>query len=118
MNEEIIEIMEGSTKLLVPKGSMTEKVPPKEPAFFNPRANLSRDLSIIACSAFWKDYKFPKIFFIRYFNPVKPWLKIKQSRKYFRRRLECCWRDLTKFFPLKIILEKKRNIAIIFARAF
>ena len=63
MNEEIIEIMEGSTKLLVPKGSMTEKVPPKEPAFFNPRASLSRDLSIIVCSTFWKDYKFPKIFF-------------------------------------------------------
>ena len=63
MNDEIIEIIEGGTKLLVPKGSMTEKVPPKEPAFFNPRASLSRDLSIIACSAFWKDYKFPKIFF-------------------------------------------------------
>ena len=63
MNEEITEITEGSTKLLVPKGSMTEKVPPKEPAFFNPRASLSRDLSIIVCSAFWKDYKFPKIFF-------------------------------------------------------
>ena len=63
MNEEITEIMEGTTKLLVPKGSMTEKVPPKEPAFFNPRASLSRDLSIIVCSAFWKDYKFPKIFF-------------------------------------------------------
>ena len=63
MNEEITEIIEGSTKLLVPKGSMTEKVPPKKPAFFNPRASLSRDLSIIACSAFWKDYKFPKIFF-------------------------------------------------------
>ena len=63
MNEEITEIIEGSTKLLVPKGSMTEKVPPKEPAFFNPRASLSRDLSIIVCSAFWRDYKFPKIFF-------------------------------------------------------
>ena len=63
MNEEITEITEGTTKLLVPKGSMTEKVPPKEPAFFNPRASLSRDLSIIVCSAFWKDYKFPKIFF-------------------------------------------------------
>ena len=63
MNEEIVEITEGSTKLFVPKGSMTEKVPPKKPAFFNPRASLSRDLSIIVCSAFWKDYKFPKIFF-------------------------------------------------------
>ncbi len=63
MNEEITEIVEGSTKLLVPKESMTEKVPPKEPAFFNPRASLSRDLSIIAYSAFWKDFKFPKVFF-------------------------------------------------------
>ncbi len=63
MNEEITEIVEGSTKLLVPKGSMIDKVPPKEPAFFNPRASLSRDLSIIAYSAFWKDFKFPKIFF-------------------------------------------------------
>jgi len=63
MNQEITEIIEGSTKLLVPKGSMTEKVPPKEPAFFNPRASLSRDLSIIACSAFWKDFEFPKVFF-------------------------------------------------------
>ena len=63
MNEEITEIVEGSTKLLVPKGSMTDTIPPKEPAFFNPRASLSRDLSIIACSAFWKDFKFPKIFF-------------------------------------------------------
>ena len=63
MNEEIVEIVEGKTKLLVPKGSMIDKVPPKEPAFFNPRARLSRDLSIIACSAFWKDFEFPKIFF-------------------------------------------------------
>ena len=63
MNEEITEIVEGSTKLLVPKGSMIDKVPPKEPAFFNPRASLNRDLSIIACSAFWKDFEFPKIFF-------------------------------------------------------
>ena len=63
MDKEITEIIEGSTKLFVPKESMTEKVPPKEPAFFNPRANLSRDLSIIAYSAFWKDFEFPKIFF-------------------------------------------------------
>ena len=63
MNRDITEIVEGSTKLLVPKGSMTDKVPPKEPAFFNPRASLSRDLSIIACSAFWKGFEFPKVFF-------------------------------------------------------
>ena len=63
MDKEIIEITEGSTKLFVPSESMTEKVPPKEPAFFNPKASLSRDLSIIAYSAFWKDFEFPKIFF-------------------------------------------------------
>ena len=63
MNGDITEIIEGSTKLLVPKGSMTDKVPPKEPAFFNPRASLSRDLSIIAYSAFWKNFEFPKVFF-------------------------------------------------------
>ena len=63
MDKEITEITEGSTKLFVPSESMTEKVPPKEPAFFNPKANLSRDLSIIAYSAFWKDFEFPKIFF-------------------------------------------------------
>ena len=38
MNDELVEIVEGSTKIIVPKGSITEKVPPKEPAFFNPRA--------------------------------------------------------------------------------
>jgi len=63
MDKEIREITEGSTKLFVPSESMTEKVPPKEPAFFNPKASLSRDLSIIVYSAFWEDFKFPKIFF-------------------------------------------------------
>ena len=63
MDKEITEITEGSTKLFIPSESMTEKVPPKEPAFFNPKASLSRDLSIIAYSAFWKDFEFPKIFF-------------------------------------------------------
>ena len=63
MNDELVEIVEGSTKIIVPKGSITEKVPPKEPAFFNPRAKLSRDISIIAYSTFWKDFEFPKIFF-------------------------------------------------------
>ena len=63
MDKEIREITEGSTKLFVPSESMPEKVPPKEPAFFNPKASLSRDLSIIVYSAFWEDFKFPKIFF-------------------------------------------------------
>ena len=62
MNSNIIEIVEGITKILVPDGSITEKVPPKEPAFFNPKASLNRDFSIIAYSSFWKNFQYPKIF--------------------------------------------------------
>lgn len=60
--KEIIEITEGITKILVPSGSMNEKVPPREPAFFNPRAKLNRDFSVIAYSAFWKNFEGPKKF--------------------------------------------------------
>jgi len=56
------EIIEGNTKLLVPKKSITEKVPPKKPAFFNPKAKLNRDFSVIAYAAFLKNFKGPKIF--------------------------------------------------------
>ena len=59
---EIITITEGATKILVPKGAIDEKVPPKEPAFFNPRAKLNRDFSIIAYSSFIKNFEGPKIF--------------------------------------------------------
>lgn len=59
---DIAEIIEGTTKLLVPRESITEKVPPKEPAFFNPRAKLNRDFSIIVYSAFLKNFDGPKIF--------------------------------------------------------
>ena len=62
MNSNIIEIVEGSTKILVPNDSISEKVPPKEPAFFNPKASLNRDFSIIAYSSFWKNFQYPKIF--------------------------------------------------------
>lgn len=41
---------------------MNEKVPPKDPAFFNPKAKLNRDFSIIAYSAFLKNFDGPKIF--------------------------------------------------------
>jgi tRNA (guanine26-N2/guanine27-N2)-dimethyltransferase len=37
--------------LLVPQLSLTEKVPPKTPAFFNPAAKLNRDLSVLAYRA-------------------------------------------------------------------
>jgi tRNA (guanine26-N2/guanine27-N2)-dimethyltransferase len=56
------EIIEGQTKLMVPKKSITDIVPPKEPAFFNPKASLSRDFSIIAYGAFLKNFEGPKIF--------------------------------------------------------
>ena len=61
-NEELQEIIEGNTKLIVPKKSITDKVPPKEPAFFNPRAKLNRDFSILAYAAFLKKFQGPKIF--------------------------------------------------------
>ena len=61
-NESFQEIIEGKTSLLVSKKSITEKVPPKKPAFFNPKAKLTRDFSIIAYSAFLKNFQGPKIF--------------------------------------------------------
>lgn len=56
------EIVEGDTKLLVPKKSITEKVPPKKPAFFNPKAKLNRDFSIVVYATFLKKFQGPKIF--------------------------------------------------------
>lgn len=50
--EGFTETVEGRTRLLVPKLSLTERVPPKTPAFFNPAAKLNRDLSILAYRAF------------------------------------------------------------------
>jgi len=61
-NETFQEIIEGNTKLLIPKKSLTDKVPPKEPAFFNPKAKVNRDFSIIAYAAFLKNFQGPKIF--------------------------------------------------------
>jgi len=59
---DIIETVEGTTRLLIPSGSISEKVPPKDPVFFNPKAKLNRDFSIIAYSAFLKNFEGPKIF--------------------------------------------------------
>ncbi len=58
----ITEIIEGNTKILVPNDAITEKIPPRVPAFFNPRAKLNRDFSIIIYSTFWKNFDGPKIF--------------------------------------------------------
>ena len=62
MESNLVETIEGDTKLLVPTDSLSERAPPKEPAFFNPRAKISRDFSIIAYSAFLKNFKGPKVF--------------------------------------------------------
>ena len=64
---EIVEndfkkIIEGKTRLLVPSRSLVEKTPPKEPAFFNPKAKKTRDFSIIAYGAFLKNFEGPKVF--------------------------------------------------------
>ena len=48
MSSDIIEIVEGKTRIRVPNDSLTQKVPPMEPAFFNPKAKYNRDFSIIA----------------------------------------------------------------------
>ena len=61
-NDTLQEIIEGDTKLIVPKKSITDKVPPKEPAFFNPKAKLNRDFSILVYAAFLKKFQGPKIF--------------------------------------------------------
>ena len=59
---EITQTIEGTTKILVPSSSLTDKVPPRDPAFFNPRGKLNRDFSILAYSAFANDFDGPKIF--------------------------------------------------------
>ena len=60
--QDIVEITEGKTKLLVPKESLETNAPPMQPAFFNPRAKLSRDFSIVAYSTFLQNFKGPKTF--------------------------------------------------------
>ncbi|MBM3896649.1 MAG: tRNA (guanine-N1)-methyltransferase [Thaumarchaeota archaeon] len=57
-----LEITEGRTRILVPSDSINSRVPPREPAFFNPRARLNRDFSVIAYSAFLENFEGPKIF--------------------------------------------------------
>jgi tRNA (guanine26-N2/guanine27-N2)-dimethyltransferase len=60
--QDIVEITEGKTRLFVPKISLETNAPPMQPAFFNPRAKLSRDFSIVAYSVFLQNFKGPKTF--------------------------------------------------------
>ena len=52
MVSEISEIVEGDTRILVPSASLTEKMPSKTPAFFNPVAKRNRDISVLAYKTF------------------------------------------------------------------
>jgi len=49
---DFVRTVEGRTTFLVPQSSLTARVPPKVPAFFNPAAKLNRDLSVLAYRAF------------------------------------------------------------------
>ena len=60
--EQITTITEGKTQMLVPRGALEQKVPPRDIAFFNPRAKLSRDFSIIVYSTFLKNFEGQKSF--------------------------------------------------------
>ena len=48
---DFVRTVEGRTTFLVPQLSLTAKVPPKTPAFYNPAAKLNRDLSVLAYKA-------------------------------------------------------------------
>jgi tRNA (guanine26-N2/guanine27-N2)-dimethyltransferase len=60
--EQITTIIEGKTQILIPRGALEQKVPPRDIAFFNPRAKLSRDFSIIVYSTFLKNFEGQKSF--------------------------------------------------------
>lgn len=47
MNHDVSEIKEGKTSLLVPSSALSQSVPPKNPAFFNPNAKWNRDISML-----------------------------------------------------------------------
>jgi tRNA (guanine26-N2/guanine27-N2)-dimethyltransferase len=47
LQHEVSWIKEGKTTLLVPSLSLTDNVPPKNPAFFNPNAKWNRDISML-----------------------------------------------------------------------
>lgn len=49
---DFVRTVEGRTTLIVPQLSLTARVPPKTPVFFNPAAKLNRDLSVLAYRAF------------------------------------------------------------------
>lgn len=61
LNDQII-VTEGGTKIVALRQSVTDVAPSQNVAFFNPKAKISRDLSIIAYSAFLRDFDGPRLF--------------------------------------------------------
>lgn len=57
----LVETTEGATRLLVPAGSLSEAVPPRDPAFFNPRARMNRDISMAAYAALLRGFRGPGV---------------------------------------------------------
>ncbi len=62
LDSGMVIITEGGTELLVPEGAVSGRVPPRKPAFFNPRARRNRDMSVIACASFIRGFGGPKVF--------------------------------------------------------
>ena len=60
-DNDITEITEGTTKLLVPRGSLAGAVPSRKIAFYNPRASINRDIAVAAYAASLEDFKGPRI---------------------------------------------------------
>lgn len=56
----ITEITEGETRLLVPSGALAGEAPPRNVAFFNPRAESNRDTSVAAYAAFLGEFEGPR----------------------------------------------------------
>lgn len=53
MNDaNLIEVIEGKTRLIVPREALENSVPPRQPAFYNPAARVNRDISILAYNAY------------------------------------------------------------------
>lgn len=59
---ETARITEGSTDLIVPAISVEVAPPPRNPAFFNPKASRTRDMGVRACGAHLDTCKGPKTY--------------------------------------------------------
>ncbi len=57
MIHDVSEIKEGKTSLLVPSSALSQSVPPKNPAFFNPNAKWNRDISMLVYKVYTSSSK-------------------------------------------------------------